>query len=188
MPHSLFNKNNVIEDAYVLGYDSKFDVQKFLEKWDSCLADYVVNGLHASRIIKEACQPLDIDTRIILLNLQKEQSLISRKVLPSQRTLDRCLGFGMTDGGDRKEFYGFEKQIESAAHWWKEKMATAQSKVGKPFKCSDGVVVPENRATYCAYVYTPHQGTETRIVNGIKYEAPFGNYLLWRIKRKFFES
>lgn len=179
-----FNKNLVLEDAYVTGFDSKFDVQGLLEKNKSFLAKYKYNNQFASDLINSICSPLDIDSRLILIRLQVEQGLITKQSMPSQSVLDRCLGFGMTDSGDIEKYYGFSNQIHSAATWWRNRWYSAESKIGVQIKTSDKILVfPQNKATYLSYVYTPWVGYQDYAGN----EAPFGNYLVWLVKRHLFE-
>lgn len=186
-----FNKNMIVEDAYVIGYDSKFPVQKILEDKGAFLSTYIIDGKLFSKFLSEICKEQNIDSRIILLNLQKEQGLIygDHSKHPSQHVLDWALGFGAEDDGRREEFKGLEKQVKSAVTWWRSRWKYAATKVGVPIKTDDHqLVTPMNAATVLAYRYTPFVGNQDTLVGNINYKAPFANYLLWLIKQKMFNS
>jgi hypothetical protein len=184
-----FNKNMILEDAYVIGFDSKFPVQKILEDRESFLSTYSIKGKLFSTHLNALCKEQDIDARLIILTLQKEQGLIygDHSKNPSQHTLDWALGFGAEDDGRKEEFRGIEKQIEAAIIWWRSRWKYAAKRVGVPIKTDDHqLVTPQNAATVLCYRYTPYVGNTDTLVGNTKYNAPFANYLLWLIKQKMF--
>jgi len=99
---------------------------------------------------------------ITLVNLQKEQSLVTKQSMPAPRVMDRALGFGMTDDGDTQEYYGFEKQniasIQQQAKWFADyfSMRTQPDRI-----VDDGLlkITPKNAFTSVLYRYTPWTGS-----------------------------
>jgi hypothetical protein len=180
-----FDPNDVIEDAYVAGYDSAFDIQSFLSRHRSFLASYSFHQKSVADWLHRHCAEADIDARVILIRFQVEQSLITGSRRPSQHTLDWALGFGASDGGRDERYRGIDAQIAAGVGWWRRHWEGATAHVGKAFPTSDGRTVhPKNRATYLHYLYTPWVGTRTWGANGV----PFGNYLVWLVKRRLFEA
>lgn len=181
----MFNKNNIIDDRYFVSVQTKNQIIYVLSKHRSCLLYYKENNKDAIDIIFDNTKSLN--SLIILTMLEKEQGLVRMKELPSQKVMNRCLGFGMDDYKDNPNFYGFEVQIKRACDWLIKKYNGSEKFVGRKFKCGDGIVVPENIITYVLYLYTPWIGEVSRKINGNYYSAPFGNklfYDIWQIFKK----
>lgn len=201
-----FNRNSIISDDDFLITPADFDIQKFLEKYNSFLAIYKVNGLYTenpirlvSEIIKEASQY--VSARLILATLQKEQNLITRNAIPSQNVIDWAMGFGAGDGGDLQvHFKGLENQIIKAAqrmrHIFDESAEQFIDKdISKQFLnkwavVRDGIVLPANKATVVLYAYTPFIGERNFLVSGKNSKftmyAPFGNKYFYDVWNYFF--
>jgi len=188
-----FNRHNIISDKDFLNDPPDFDIQKFLSKNKSGLVDYKVGERCAWQIILEASQY--VSARVILVQLQKEMSLISTKE-PTQRELKWAMGFGCSDNMEWISNYaGFENQVLKAAQRMRLLFdTTAEKYLNKDFnkvshaygKIRDGIVMSENKATAVLYIYTPFIGERDQIISGIKYQNPFGNYLFWLIWDKYF--
>jgi len=142
-----FNPNLIISDTEMLDYNSLSltQIQNFLEKKNSFLANYKTNNAHgtlksAAEIIYDAannnydcsgvtlsdnpteaekqlkCRQINtINPKFLLVLLQKESSLIEDNS-PSQTRLDWATGYGCPDNWTCNPYYkGFGKQINSAS-------------------------------------------------------------------------
>lgn len=139
------------------------------------------DGRYLTRAEKEKkCRPVKINPKVLLVLLQKEQSLIEAKS-PTARQLDWAVGYGCFDGqacNDR--WKGFGKQVNSAAlqfidyfenpnrYTYKKDNTYIITNTGK----EKSVVTPVNKATAALYNYTPH------VYNG--------NYNFFALWNKFF--
>jgi len=179
----MFNKNRLIEDIDFLKVQTKNQIIYTLMKYNSCLLKYKENGKDATDIIYDNTKRFN--SLMILTLLEKEQGLVRMKEMPNQKVFNRCLGFGMDDGGDNKEYYGFEVQIRKASEWLLNNYNSSSKYVNKEFKCGDGVIVPENKITYVMYKYTPWIGEISRKIGKNYYDSPFGNFLFYQIWQIF---
>ncbi|MFH1253023.1 MAG: hypothetical protein V1664_01680 [Candidatus Uhrbacteria bacterium] len=176
---STFNPNYLISDEEFTDYFSMElgDIQTFLEK--GYLADYKTEDIdgktrYASEIIWRAAQRNGINPKVILVMLQKEQSLITDDD-PTEDQLDWALGYGVCDNcshddPDIQRWRGLAKQINSATLQLTEGYLADLEKYGQTVMgfapgelCRiDGIrVTPVNNATAALYTYTPHlEGNE----------------------------
>jgi len=174
-----FNPNYLISDAELTDYVSMEmgDIQSFLEK--GYLADYKTEDIdgrtrYASEIIWRAAQRNGVNPKVILVMLQKEQSLVTNDN-PSQDRLDWALGYGVCDNCSHDDssiqrWKGFAKQINSTTLQLTEGYLTDLEENGETVMgyapgvaCTidDTLVVPANNATAALYTYTPHlEGNE----------------------------
>jgi hypothetical protein len=114
------------------------------------------------------CQPVRINPKVLLVLLQKEQSLLDDPS-PSQKRLDWATGYGICDSCSMDDpslqrFKGFGKQINSAAlqfhdyvvnpsnYGYKKGQTYLITNTGRPSQ----YVTPQNHATAGLYNYTPH--------------------------------
>jgi len=186
-----FNKNRIISDDDLIGYDSmSFSrIQEFLQQKGSYLAHYNVNLngeiRSAASIIFSVANEFRINPKFILATLQKEQSLITL-ANPSTERLDWAMGFGLCDGCSKSDpalqkYKGFYNQVYNAAKRIRsdaylgglEKGGTTISgwAPGIPKQVDNETVIPENNATAVLYTYTPHIS---------------GNYNFWKIWSNWF--
>lgn len=130
-----------------------------------------VNGLYrnAAQIIYATSQTYGINPQVLLVLLQKEQSLVTDKE-PSRGQLDWATGYGVCDNchvgnSTMSRFQGFAKQVNSAALQFIEGyMADIDTHgvtygkygPGKPLTIDGRTVIPANAATAALYAYTPH--------------------------------
>lgn len=158
-------------------------IQRFLERKGSALAVYTARDIDGSQkraadIIWRAAQTHGINPQVLLVVLQKEQSLIENPH-PSQYSYDWATGFARCDSCSVDDprvaaNKGFVTQVEKAA--WRKKYYTLnpdqfQFKPGV-LKIIDGLpVTPTNWATAALYNYTPH----------IR-----GNYSFWKLWNRYF--
>jgi hypothetical protein len=172
-----FNPNLVISDDNMRADDSytAADVQAFLNANGSALATRSFArhdkgaAAPASTIIYEAARAWRISPKVLLVMLQKEQSLISyagTNPVTLQYKFDWAIGMGVPDGSARNEAYrGFGNQLwygakrldgygegknGSTVPLWKPGLANGYTPKG---------VKTGNLATYKLYVYNPSIGS-----------------------------
>ena len=165
-PAGGFNQNTIISDANFFNVNAMnaADVQAFLNTQKGPLKSYSAldhNGVMktSAQMIDEAAKGWGISPMVVLVTLQKEQSLLS-ETNPTQKDFDWALGAGWTDSKKILKYQGFGKQVwfgtSHIAKLAKEAWSPGMSKT------IDGVnVVPTNRATWGLYRYTPHFGGNT---------------------------
>jgi len=169
---------------------SEDQIQQFLISKGSYLKDHSENGRSAAKIIYDAAQgyPGASDTkngiainsstgtvspRIILIYLQKEQSLITRTTR-NDDALRTAMGYGCPDsGGCNSKYAGFTNQVDAASWQLRYNYERAQGRgfydyqVGQvlPINDSGGYcgsycglyqVTLTKRSTASVYRYTPH--------------------------------
>ena len=182
---SNFDEDYIISDTQLTDYQamSLSDIQYFLRSGPGktgSLADYTaidVNGQNktAAEIIYQASQQYQISPYLILVTLEKEQSLITR--YPQKLTqYDWATGFACYDNRRPVEkFRGFAQQVNRTAwrfryyldHSWQFKY-----QAGKSDQTLDRQwITPSNLATACLYNYTPYVKS---------------NFLFWNIWQRWF--
>ena len=180
-----FDQNNLISDGEFIDTNAMnaSEIQRFLESKSSYLKDYSDGGRSASQIIYDASHGYGdasgsingisitsstgtVSPKVLLVSLQKEQSLIS-KTTRDDTALPKAMGYGCPDSGSCSSAYaGFVKQVENAAWQFRYNYERAQGtgfsdyQVGGSATFSDwnGTynVTFGNRATSALYRYTPH--------------------------------
>jgi hypothetical protein len=176
-----YNPSDIISDRLYYASTSMgtSDIQSFLEGYNSYLARYSVGGKKAADIIYEACRAYKINPKVMLVMLQKEQSLIQR-TNPTQGALDCATGYGSCD----PKYKGFDVQVNKAAwvlgQYYDQNRHRYNYEVGRTTVTQDGVAVtPANRATANLFIYNPVAGVE----------KGNGNYLFWELWwNRYFKS
>ena len=187
-----FNPGLIISDYNFYNPDamSERDVQAFLESRDCspqggvpCLWEYRETTVsqpdqgaghcaayrgaateRASRIIAKVAAACTISPRVLLVLLQKEQSLLTR---PSASGYLRATGYGCPDTADcNKTYFGFFNQVYHAA-WQFRQYTQHPERAYKPGRvdvrfnpdasCGAASVRIRNQATANLYNYTPYQ-------------------------------
>ena len=210
-----FNANELISDGEFININAMNagDIQRFLESKGSFLKDYSENGRSAAQIIYDASHGYGeasgpppngcynnicintstgtVNPRVLLVTLQKEQSLITMTE-KNDDALRAAMGYGCPDGGGcYSEYAGFTNQVEWAAWQFRynyEGSVNSPSGFGaytvgnnihfyntypNPYGGpSEQDVHIDNRATASLYRYTPH------VYNG--------NYNFWRLYDQWF--
>ena len=127
---------------------------------------------HASTIIKKVATACGISPRVLLVLLQKEQSLLSR---PTESGYLRATGYGCPDTADcDADYFGFFNQVYNAA--WQFRQYTQEPdrtyqigdvEVGyNPDEaCGVSTVDIQNQATANLYNYTPYQPNEAALAD-----------------------
>lgn len=190
-------QNNLISNENFVDVNSMNtdQIQAFLVTNNSFLKDYSDGGKSAAQIIYEAAKGLSdasvgtakgisidsntgtVSPKVILVFLQKEQSLISRSDR-DDNALNKAMGYMCPDGsGCDPKYAGFATQVgwgawqlrynyeaaQKGVDWWNEKYGAGNDSiayVGMPKTLYDYTnsynVTYSNAATASVYRYTPH--------------------------------
>ena len=137
--------------------------------YDAAVNNYDCDGAGAGGSLSQAqkekqCIKVTINPKLLLVLLQKEQSLIEDPA-PSSRQLDWATGYGCPDGqACNNRWKGFGKQVNSAALQFFDYMQNPNYytyKAGQTYTVTNTnrpamVITPLNQATAALYNYTPH--------------------------------
>jgi hypothetical protein len=187
-----FDPNLILMDDDVFSTDGMtFDRMVSFLRTKGTLADYRTTDIDgtertAAEIIWRMAHSYEINPKMLMALLQKEQSLVEDPA-PSERQMDWAMGFGVCDSCSKDDpaiadFRGFANQVYYAARQMREKyylrlLAEGETlsgyAVGKPVTIDGIQVTPANYATASLYTYTPHI---------------HGNLNLWRIWRRWFSK
>ena len=172
-----FNKDQPLDDKAVYGGPgmSQEQIQTFLEQKGSWLAknkvdtntkapDQFCKGYESSgqelpsEIIYKTAKSCDVKAQWIMVRLQAEQGLITKK---NQGNLRSAMGYGCPDGQKcAAEYYGFFNQV-----WWGSRQVQVYKKgkykdslpIGQQQTDLEGIpYTPKNDAARVLYLYTPH--------------------------------
>lgn len=159
-PGSEYSPDTLISDANFRASASMSveQIQTFLETQPGTLATYRAadhNGVvkSAAQMIAEAAAGWGVSPKVILVSLQKEQSLLSKK-RPSQNAYDWAMGAGKADSRTFYQYQGFGNQI-----WWGAQKLNKNAGPWYPgieMNIDGNAVRPSNSSTYSLYKYTPH--------------------------------
>jgi len=185
----LYNPNHIISDTEMTDYTamSLDEIKDFLNSKPGRLKNYEIItplGLNksAAQIIYESAVNNKINPKVLLVLLQKEQSLIENPN-PSQYALDWATGYGRCDdcsldasGAPKNK--GFGKQVDNAASFFRycidnNATQTWLKRAGLIYSIDSIPVIPTNIATASLYTYTPHF---------------YGNYNFWKIWQRWFTN
>lgn len=175
-----FNPHFIISDEEMSDYQSLTlpAIQRFLEDHESGLAtlttlDFEGKSRRASEIIYNAAVESRISPKVLLVTLQKEQSLITF-TFPTQTQLDRAMGYRCPDGAlCHPNALSFGKQVDGAAWQFRQYMDKPGNwnfRAGNTYDVDGFSITPLNTATAGLYNYTPHYS---------------GNQHFWQIWEKF---
>jgi hypothetical protein len=157
----------------------------------------------AAAIIFKVQQACGISAKVLLVTLQKEQSLVTRNSV-TLGVLERAMGYGCPDttgGACASQYYGFFNQVYEGA-WQLKRYGTSpvfgyfqpgnKSIQWNPnANCGSTVVNIQNRATAALYNYTPYQPNAPALNNlyglGDGCSA-YGNRNFWAYYNDWFGS
>ena len=153
----------------------------------------------AARIIAKVAQACGISPKVLLVLMQKEQSLISS---PSAYGYERAMGWGCPDTAACNSLYfGFFNQVYRAAKQFREYTTNPNSwryRVGNTYvqyspntACGGTTLNIRNQATANLYNYTPYQPNKAALDNlyGIGDScSAYGNRNFWRLYSDWFGS
>ncbi len=163
----VFNPNLIISDYEFTDYNSMTldDIYNFLKKKNSYLTNFVdpQSRMLAAQIIYDNAQLYRINPKVLIVTLQKEQSLITDRT-PTQDQLNWATGYGVCDSCSKSDpkiqkYKGFTNQVDYAASAFRlfyNNPYRYGFKVGKTYYIDGKRVTISNRATHALYIYTPH--------------------------------
>lgn len=223
---SNFSPGNIISDAQFFDGDAMNapQVQAFLDgqlqrcaTGYTCLKDYqqatplMPSNLYcdaipargsatSSQIIVDVARACDVSPRVLLVLLQKEQSLVTHPS-PSRIRYERATGFACPDTAPcDSSFGGFYYQVYYAARQFQRYAAHPRSyshRAGETNRvwwhpnqaCGSSSVFIENQATAGLYNYTPYRPNSAALANlygsGDSCSA-YGNRNFWRMWTDWF--
>lgn len=182
-----FNPNYLISDREMTDFTAwnQEALQKFLASKPGVLSGKKFTDLDgqeklAGEIIYQNSQRYQINPKILLTLLQKEQSLVENPA-PSQYNFDWAAGYGRCDSCDPDnpdiaKFKGFAKQVDNAAGALRFFLETTKDWLKQPgliYNIDSRPIIPANLASAILYTYTPHLE---------------GNYNFWRVWQKWFNK
>lgn len=165
--YAAFNPNHIISDFEFRDYDSMTldDIFRFLKSKNSTLSTYVdpVTRVSAAQIIYDHARLSKINPKVLLVKLQKEQSLITDPY-PEQKQYDWATGYGICDSCSKSDpklqkYKGFANQIDYAAsslRLFHDNPTSYGYPVGSVQVIDGQTVTINNSATHALYLYTPH--------------------------------
>jgi len=146
-----------------------------------CLKDYTENGLNAAQIIYNAAQTYSINPQVLLVLLQKEQSLIT-DTWPASYQYKTATGYGCPDTAPCNQlYYGLTNQIDNAANMFRKILDSSPNwytpyilgnnyiQYSPNAGCGGTTVNIQNRSTQALYNYTPYQPNATALNAGYGY-------------------
>ncbi len=191
-----FNPENVISDGNMRDYTSMSaaGIQTFLDSKTGPLKSMSFprhdggKTATAATIIYEACQAWQINPKVMLTMLQKEQSLLTRTTLVTSpnATLDWAVGMGCPDSGVRLQQYkGFGNQIWYAAQRL-DGYGTTKSTIrplwtpGLVYTVAGVRLTMRSISTYKLYIYNPSIGAKVPYAD-LSGQSCSGNANFWKI-------
>ena len=131
------------------------------------------NNESAAQIISKVAKACDISPRVILITLEKEQSLVTDD-WPTVKMFDIAMGFACPDTGPNNTancdaaYFGFYNQVYWGARQFQVYKANPNRYNYKPFQsntilwhpnqsCGSSTVHIQNWATAALYIYTPYR-------------------------------
>ena len=147
--------------------------------------DSAPNGQSAAHIIWQAAQDYQINPQVLIVLLQKEQSLIT-DTWPNSRQFRSATGYGCPDTAacDTK-YYGFKNQVRNAAGlfrtvlnggWTNYPLGNNYIQYNPNADCGGSTVYIENLATSALYRYTPYQPNAGALAAGYGTTPSCGAY------------
>lgn len=184
--HAEFRPELIITDIEMTDFRSMdlLDIQDFLERKNSALATYITENASgelktASEIIFDASQQYHINPKVLLVLLQKEQSLIEGA--PSEYNLNWATGYAVCDSCRTndpaiQQYMGFGNQVDRAAYrlqYYAQNPHQFTFRHGNLYTIDNQDVMIYNQATASLYNYTPHI---------------HGNYNFWKLWQRWFKQ
>ena len=160
-----------------------------------CMAEESFNGESAAHIIWRAAQDYKINPKVLIVVLEKEQSLVT-DTFPNSIQYRSAMGYGCPDTAPcSPEYAGFRNQVRNAAEMFREVMDGGWTNypVGNNYvkynpsaSCGGSTVNIRNRATSALYRYTPYQPNRAALNGGSDNCSAFGNINFYRYFEDWF--
>ena len=139
-----------------------------------CMADEVFNGGTAAHIIWQAAQDYKINPQVLIVLLEKEQSLVT-DTFPHSQQYRSATGYGCPDTAPCSEkYYGLQNQVRNAAAlfrtvlnggWTNYPLGNNYVQYNPNPACGGSVINIQNLATSALYRYTPYQPPFSTVLN-----------------------
>lgn len=165
-----------------------------------CMAKESFNGESAAQIIWQAAKDYKINPQVLLVLLEKEQSLVT-DTWPSHIQYRSATGYGCPDTAPcDTQFYGLKNQVRKAASLFREVLDGGWTNypVGDNrvyyhpnSQCGYSTVAIKNRATSALYRYTPYQPNQAALSAGYGTGdgcSAYGNRNFWLLFSDWFGS
>jgi len=144
----------------------------------TCLKDYSDGGRVSAQIIYDASQEFNINPQVLIVLLQKEQSLVT-DTWPISIQYQSATGYGCPDSAAcDSQYYGLTNQIRWAARMFRAIMNNSPTwytpyvlgnnyiQYGVSPSCGGSTVNIINRSTQALYNYTPYQPNQDSLNAG----------------------
>lgn len=159
-PSGEFDTDTVMSESVYRDWDSLNveEIQAFLDQQPGTLKTYRAKDYRGkmattAQMIADASRAWRINPKVILVKLQKEQSMLADRN-PTQRQYDWAMGCGKADSRTYYQYQGFGNQIWFGAS--KLDKNAGPWKPGISMRIDGSTIHPTNSATYSLYKYTPH--------------------------------
>jgi len=168
----------------------------------TCLKDYTEGGESSAQIIYEAAQTYNINPQVLLVVLQKEQSLVT-DTWPLATQYKTATGYGCPDTAPcDSQYFGLTNQI----HWTATMFRAIENNsptwytpyvLGNNYiqynpepSCGGSTVNIQNRATQALYNYTPYQPNQAALDAGwgTAYCGSYGNRNFYLYFNNWFDT
>ena len=160
-----------------------------------CMADETFEGGTAAHIIYKAAQDYKINPQVLLVLLEKEQSLV-RDTFPHSQQYRSATGYGCPDtAACSSKYYGLSNQIRNAAAlfrtvldggWTNYPLGENYVQYNPSAACGGSVVNIRNLATSALYRYTPYQPNAVTLAGGSDGCSAYGNLNFYRYFEDWF--
>ena len=160
-----------------------------------CMADEEFEGGTAAHIIYKAAQDYKINPQVLLVLLEKEQSLV-RDTFPHSQQYRSATGYGCPDTATcSSKYYGLQNQIRNAAAlfrtvldggWTNYPLGNNYVQYNPSAACGGSVVNIKNLATSALYRYTPYQPNGVTLAGGSDGCSAYGNLNFYRYFEDWF--
>ena len=160
-----------------------------------CMADEVFEGGTAAHIIYEAAQKYKINPQVLLVLLEKEQSLV-RDTFPHSQQYRSATGYGCPDTAACSEkYYGLKNQVSNAAAlfrtvldggWTNYPLGNNYVQYNPNAACGGSIVNIRNLATSALYRYTPYQPNAVTLAGGSNNCSAYGNMNFYNLFELWF--
>ncbi len=183
MRESRFDPNFIISDTdffdtTTLNVEQIYSFLKKKGNLHERVFDTIFGPRNAAEIIHNAAITYQINPQVLIVLLQKEQSLIE-DTSPSEDQLNWATGFAICDDCSKtdprlQQYRGFVLQVEHAAkrlRYYITNYYEFSFDTGETYNVDDVMVTMSNDATRLLYTYTPHLR---------------GNFNFWKLFHKYF--
>ena len=196
-----FNPGNIMSDTVMANYATMnvAQIDNFLRLkcsyGNNCLYAKYFSGRSAAQVIWQAAQDYRINPQVLLVLLQKEQSLLTSTA--TEARLRKATGYGCPDtAACDSRYYGFENQIRRAAELFRTVLdggwsnypayTTRYIQYHPNTACGGTNVYIENRATSALYRYTPYQPNAAALAGSGDGCSSYGNRNFYNLFTSWF--